>query len=90
MNKTEREVWEFMMEYQGNRQKPPTLDEIAGNVEDLTWRSGPKYVMKGLVNQGMVEVTGKPGTSRRYMAVEPDTEDYDEELISRFVPTERL
>jgi SOS-response transcriptional repressor LexA len=87
---TQREVWNFMRKFQETNGKPPTLDEIASAVDSLAWRSGPHYHLHILVAEGYAEITGEPGTSRRYMAVQPESVDVEVDLVAHFIPTERL
>lgn len=90
LSNTERRIWKFMREFQEERSKPPTLQQIADNVEGLTWKTGPMYHMNHMVGKGWVEVTGDPGTSRRYQAVRPEPVNVEDNLVAHFVPTERL
>jgi len=88
LSETEQQVWDYMMEYQDQYKKPPTMEEIAVNTT-LAGKSGSKYILGELLLKGYVITTTEGGTSRRYMALEPKEQD-PIDLVSHFVPEERL
>ena len=70
---TEDEVWEFMMKYQTEREKPPTMEEIKEHCYALNFRSSARETLLSLHSKGLVKIEGEEGTSRRHIAIEYDS-----------------
>lgn len=64
-------VHKFMLEYQKERGKPPTLEDIMDDVDGLNFKSSARHTVESLIRDGRVAVSSDAGKSRRYQAVEP-------------------
>jgi len=67
---TSDKVHEFMLNYQAEHRRPPSLSEIAEAIPELRYRSSARYTVRTLVAQGKVMPTGPRRSSRRYVAIE--------------------
>lgn len=71
----------YMLQYQEEHHKPPTLDEIAAAMETLNYRSSARAAIERAIALGLVETDGDESSSRRYYAVDRQT------LDEKFQPT---
>jgi len=71
MNDKQREVYEFMLEFQSRFKKPPLMREIAEAL-GLNWRSTVRYCIAALRKLGLVEIVMPSGYRRRYRAVKDE------------------
>jgi len=65
----DKEVYEYMLFYQGLHGAPPKLDEIKENIDGLNYRSSVRQALVRLERQGLVEHSN-PNTMRCWRAVE--------------------
>jgi hypothetical protein len=70
MDETQRQVLNFMAEYQRTLNRPPTLNEIVAGCTALNWRSSALYVINNLVALGHLEITAPKNCGRRYTTTE--------------------
>jgi hypothetical protein len=66
---THLEVHQFMLGYQDEHGKPPTLREITSEIEGLNHASSTRYTVRILLSMGLVEETDPEGMTRRYKAI---------------------
>ena len=64
-------VHKFMLEYQDEHNKPPTMEDISNAVGALNFKSSARHTLETLVEDGRVKVDGTEGESRRYQAIKP-------------------
>lgn len=83
----ERQVWQFMIDYQEEHHMPPTLEEIAETLPSQ-YRSSAKHYAEKLVEAGWVEEVAEEGKSRRYRATNAPTKltDNQDEIFTRIIP----
>lgn len=67
---TRLRMYRYMVEYQERTGKPPLMREIAEHFGELAYRSSVRHNMMRLVEDRLVVAQGKPGTSRRWRAIE--------------------
>ena len=72
---------DFMLRYQEEHRKPPTLEEIATALETLNYRSSALAAVQRAMDLGLVASDGDESSSRRYYAIERA------EIEARFAPT---
>lgn len=78
---TAEALHEYMLKYQEEHHKPPTLEEIAAALEPLNYRSSALAAVQRAVAMGLVVSDGDESSSRRYYAI-------DRQVIEdRFNPT---
>lgn len=63
-------VHKFMLDYQVEHKKPPTMEQISNAVGTLNFKSSARHTLETLVQDGRVKIDGAEGESRRYQAVE--------------------
>ena len=70
MSDTPNQVHQFMLKFQKEHSKPPTLQDIQEAVGTLNWKSSARHTLETMVADGRVTVDGGEGESRRYHAVD--------------------
>lgn len=71
---THRDVYKFMMAYQGENGVPPTMREIQERIATLRYRSSVRHSIRLLMDMGLVEPQKPERHSRRYRAVPSERE----------------
>lgn len=69
MEKTEAEVYQYMLEYQRLMGELPRMKDIQNNVDGLNYRSSVRYTLHTLEDMGFVEQIRPPFMSRRWKAI---------------------
>jgi predicted transcriptional regulator len=69
-----RDVYKYMLAYQGKHGMPPTMQEIRENVPRLHYRSSVRHTIRLLMDMGLVEPEKPQNHSRRYKAVKDERE----------------
>ena len=78
---TAEALHDYMLRYQAEHHKPPTLEEIAAAMETLNYRSSALAAIERAITLGLVASDGDESSSRRYYAIGR------QEIEERFAPT---
>ena len=65
-----KKVHKFMISYQEQFGRSPTLSEIVDAIHGLNYRSSARYALEKLLAQGLVITVFPTNYGRRYRAVE--------------------
>lgn len=74
-------LYDFMLRYQEEHHKPPTLEEIATALTTLNYRSSALAAVQRAMDLGLVASDGDESSSRRYYAIDRQA------VEARFAPT---
>lgn len=66
---TAEALHDYMLRYQDEHHKPPTLEEIAAAMETLNYRSSALSAIERAITLGLVASDGDESSSRRYYAI---------------------